>query len=939
MPNNTFETALQIQNPQASQTFSSTLTTQDSRVIYQMNLVGPSTGHFSLTGLTGNVDVELYDNSPLRNRIAVSNNPGKLSEAIVLQNLAPGTYYLQVDLNPDSASANFNLNVLAKTTADLSNIFWRNAPNVRLWEMNGIKIETTTNYDSGDQNFAPEGEWQAQFFADTNGDGEDDIIWRNSRTGDFTVWIMKGNRATIGRITAIPTTFEIQAVADLDGNGRADIIWKNPTDGLFSVWLMDSTGSYYEDFNYFRFDLSQLQIQQVGDFDKDGKQDLLFRWTDGRPAIWLMDGKNYKSSAFLQTMDSSWQIQASGDVNGDGRSDIIWRNTATGNVRIWQMNGTSISKQSADLSLTVDWQFKQIGDTNGDGRADLIWQNQQTKQPLIWSFNKDTLTLNAAESGTLTLGGNTVGALPDWELVAAPDFSNDKKVDLLWRNEKAQAAAVWLMNGKTVDSYTVYTDQDGSLAQNWKVNGILKRKLRIGESSISGGTTATAFDVGVLNTGEKEAKYQDQVTTATPDFYKFTLDSQTGLKTMSVAGTNVTIDLFKAAADGSLGSKITFTPGMLLERGMYFINIKTSVAGQPSYTLTLNAVPNIVNPKPFGTPLQILLPTVTSGANFPTINLGTTTVQNREVKVRYSLTNTEKGIATGFKVRFNLLNISTSTADVLTYKQRLDVVKVETAGTALFGTGTESGTGRDLEVTGIVSQNQKFDGIVTLRLPPATNAFWSVLPEKVYLLEMLVDPTNELVERQDNLVKGEEDNLLTPTTGNEGPFSINVTNYSLPNLRTKSITSSFSNISLSSTNSQAITLNYEVENNGQRGTPGDARIPMRFFLSSDNGFSFDDLELFQPDGSYVPDLDPIAAGASSGSKQVTLDIPSFRSSSFWQQFGGQNRDFYIVMMVNDPGDSEIFESDPFDNYNRSFQLGPTSTGIDAGRIKISVPTS
>ena len=49
-----------------------------------------------------------------------------------------------------------------------------------------------------------------------------------------------------------------------------------------------------------------------------------------------------------------WQIaEATGDYNGDGRSDILWRND-NGLVAVWEMDGASATFGVAGV-LGADW--------------------------------------------------------------------------------------------------------------------------------------------------------------------------------------------------------------------------------------------------------------------------------------------------------------------------------------------------------------------------------------------------------------------------------------------------------------------------------------------------------------------------------------------------------------------------------------------------------
>ena len=56
-------------------------------------------------------------------------------------------------------------------------------------------------------------------------------------------------------------------------------------------------------------------------------------------------------------LTTDWQVGAVGDFNGDGKPDILWQNTTTGVRGFWIMNGTAYSSWVGLDVLTTDWQI------------------------------------------------------------------------------------------------------------------------------------------------------------------------------------------------------------------------------------------------------------------------------------------------------------------------------------------------------------------------------------------------------------------------------------------------------------------------------------------------------------------------------------------------------------------------------------------------------
>ena len=79
-------------------------------------------------------------------------------------------------------------------------------------------------------------------------------------------------------------------------------------------------------------------VSGIGDFDGNGRSDILFRNDNNAIAVWQTDANGQLSSAAqIGTTSSAWHINGTGDFNGDGRTDILFRND-DGSIASWQTN-------------------------------------------------------------------------------------------------------------------------------------------------------------------------------------------------------------------------------------------------------------------------------------------------------------------------------------------------------------------------------------------------------------------------------------------------------------------------------------------------------------------------------------------------------------------------------------------------------------------------
>jgi hypothetical protein len=281
---------------------------------------------------------------------------------------------------------------------------------------------------------------------DFDGNNKSDILWQNN-DGIPAMWSMNGASATaiggVGPFGPFPSnpgpSWHIKANGDFNDDGKSDILWQNDN-GTPSIWLMNGFATQSMGaagpFN----PGPSWQIKATGDFNFDGKADILWQGADGTPAIWLMDGFAAQSMGAAGPFNPgpSWQIKATGDFNGDGRSDILWQG-ADGTPAIWLMNGLTVLSNGPAGSFNPGptWQIKGTGDFNNDGMSDIVWQNTNG-QAAIWLMNG----VNATTVGAV--GPFNPG--PSWQIKGTGDYNGNQKSDILWQGADG-TPAIWFMDG------------------------------------------------------------------------------------------------------------------------------------------------------------------------------------------------------------------------------------------------------------------------------------------------------------------------------------------------------------------------------------------------------------------------------------------------------------------------------------------------------------
>jgi FG-GAP-like repeat/Galactose oxidase, central domain len=231
---------------------------------------------------------------------------------------------------------------------------------------------------------------------DFNADGRPDLLWHNQSTGQLYAWLMDGTSQSSGTFltpASVSPVWQVRGIGDLDGDGNNDLLWQHQSTGQLYAWLMDGTSQSSGTFLTPASVSPVWQVQGLGDFDGDGKLDILWRnQTTGQLYAWFMNGTSLSYGMFLtpSAVAGAWQVRGLADFDGDGKLDILWHNTTTGQVYVWFMNGTVQSSGSFLTPAAVantSWRVAQVSDFDGDGKPDLLWRNQSTGQLYVWLMN------------------------------------------------------------------------------------------------------------------------------------------------------------------------------------------------------------------------------------------------------------------------------------------------------------------------------------------------------------------------------------------------------------------------------------------------------------------------------------------------------------------------------------------------------------------------
>jgi hypothetical protein len=181
-------------------------------------------------------------------------------------------------------------------------------------------------------------------------------------------------------------------VGDFDGDQLADdLVYLGLCDGGASCWrVLIGTGDGFAPAASWSTTLwtsadSALFGVHVGDFDGDGRDDLAYRGSCAGADCWVVQRSNGHafvteswSDGFYPSAETRTYGVVVGDFDGDGKDDLLYRGYAGATVPTWRVqisHGTSFGAAGWGDSSAFTWESAHFGlevaDIDGDGRSDL----------------------------------------------------------------------------------------------------------------------------------------------------------------------------------------------------------------------------------------------------------------------------------------------------------------------------------------------------------------------------------------------------------------------------------------------------------------------------------------------------------------------------------------------------------------------------------------
>ena len=186
--------------------------------------------------------------------------------------------------------------------------------------------------------------------ADFNNDGIDDLLLRNTVSGEVYVSMLTIGQTELSYslIKIISGSTIFKGLTDLNADNKADIVWQDTESEQLIISFMDGDAEISSSTIY----APGFEVAGVGHFLSDSDYRLLVRGSLGQIYIGKIDSGDALLTPYGSLANSNL-IADIADYNGNGYDDILWRTIGSTANGIWSFVNNVVSQiKMASLALT-----------------------------------------------------------------------------------------------------------------------------------------------------------------------------------------------------------------------------------------------------------------------------------------------------------------------------------------------------------------------------------------------------------------------------------------------------------------------------------------------------------------------------------------------------------------------------------------------------------